>query len=75
MKPEMVKLQSIEDWGKKVRASGAKMFIVEECDRMVYASNKDKSIIYGNWSIDAKFGWHYAIPIRWSTRWRKFKKL
>lgn len=71
----MQRLESMKDWSDGVKKGGAVKLLLENVDRMVYATNADRSIIYGNWSVDAKFGWLYAIPMRWSTRWRKFKEL
>lgn len=73
--PEMQRLTDMNEWSVGVKTSGANRLLLEIIDRMVYATNADRSIIYGNWSLDAKFGWLYAIPMRWSTRWRKFKEL
>lgn len=62
-------------WSEGAIKLGAIKLIIETIDRMVYATNLDRSIIYANWSTDAKFGWVYAIPIRWQTRYRKFKEI
>lgn len=62
-------------WSEGAIELGAKKLIIEIVDSMVYATNENRSIIYANWSTEAKFGWVYAIPIRWDTRHRKFKDI
>ncbi len=71
----MVRTEDLTFWSEGTSKAGAIKLLLEEIDRMVYATNADRSIIYGNWSTDKRFGWVYAIPMRWSTRWRKFKEL
>lgn len=72
---KMHRATEMPDWTDRSISSGATKLLVEVIDRMVYATNSDRSIIYGNWSLDAGFGWVYAIPFRWSTRYRKFKEV
>jgi hypothetical protein len=74
-RPEMQRLTDMNEWSVGVKKFGGTKLLLENVDRMVYATNDNRSIIYGNWSLDAKFGWLYAIPMRWDTRWRKFKEL
>ncbi len=71
----MQRLTDATSWSTGVVKKGATRLLLEEVDNMIYATSNDRSIIYGNWATDASFGWLYAIPMRWNTRYRKFKEI
>ena len=73
--PRMQRVADFIEWSEGAAKLGASKLLLETIDRMVYASNENRSIIYANWSLEGDFGWVYAIPIRWDTRYRKFKEI
>lgn len=69
----MPRTADLADWVDQVASGGARHLLLESVDDMIYATNADKSLIFGNWAKDAGFGWYYSKAIRWDTRYRKFQ--
>lgn len=71
----MKRSHSFKNWRGLVEDRGELIFLLEGCDNMLYAASRNRELIFGNWSLDANFGWFYDVPLRWNTRYRKFKEI